>query len=71
MLAELFARRDNALDYDGNPMNEFLASIEHEDYGPNETPRTIGLYGGPYTIFFSVGGLVMCISHVDRANPGF
>jgi hypothetical protein len=58
MLAELFARRDNASDYDGNPMNEFSASIEHEEYGPDEMPRTIGLYSGPYTIIFSPGKCV-------------
>ena len=71
MLVELFARCSNASDYDGNPMDKFLASIRYEEYRPDETPQTIGLYGGQYIIFFSPGECgcpVMCISLIDRAN---
>jgi len=73
MLAELFARRDNALDYNRNPMDKFLVSIKYEEYVPNETLQTIGVYRGLYTIFFSPGNRgcpAMCISLVGHANPG-
>ena len=43
MLAELLARRSNASDYDGNSVDEFLASIKYEEYGPDEMSKTIGL----------------------------
>jgi hypothetical protein len=41
MLA-VFARHDNASDYDGNPVDEFLASIKYEKYWPDEMSKTIG-----------------------------
>ena len=41
--------------FDGNPMDVFHATIGKEEYGPNETPMAIGLYGGRYTVRFYPG----------------
>ncbi len=46
MLAEMFVRHPQASNFDGNPMSVFCAKIGGIDYGPDETPNTIGLYGG-------------------------
>ena len=56
-LAELFARHSAAEGFDGNPMGVFRAItiISEEEYGPNETPAAIGLYGGRYTVRFYPG----------------
>ena len=49
-MAELFARHPQASNFDGNPMSAFRAKIGGNEYGPDETPSTIGLYGGRYTV---------------------
>jgi hypothetical protein len=45
-LAELFARQPSAKDFEGNPRERFRVVIDGVAYGPNRTPRSIGLYGG-------------------------
>ena len=51
-MVELFARHDYALKNDGNPMGEFWASMGDDEYGLDEMPESIGLYGGQYIITF-------------------
>ena len=55
MLVELFACHPNAADFEGNPMEVFRGVIHSRAYGPNQTPWSIGLYGGQYTIEFRPG----------------
>jgi hypothetical protein len=57
-LAELFARHLSAHDFEGNPMDVFWGVIDGRAYGPNQTPRSLGLYGGQYTIKFRPGEFV-------------
>ena len=54
-LAELFERHPSAEDFEGNPMGRFGSEIGGRAYGPNQTPRSIGLYGGRYTVVFRPG----------------
>ena len=54
-LAELFAHHPQASNFDGNPMSVFCAEIGGTKYGPDETPNTIGLYGGRYTVVVNPG----------------
>ncbi len=54
-LLELFARHLQAANFVGNPMDRFRAVINGRAHGPNQTPRSIGLYGGRYTIEFRPG----------------
>ena len=54
-LSELFARHLQASNFDGNPMSVFCAEIGGNEYGPDETPNTIGLYGGRYTVVVNPG----------------
>ena len=54
-LAELFARHPSADDFEGNPMDVFRGVIDGRAYGPNQTPRSLGLYGGRYTVEFRPG----------------
>ena len=54
-LSELFARHPSSEDFEGNPMGMFQAVIEERTFGPDQTPRDIGLYGGRYTIEFRPG----------------
>ncbi len=54
-LAELFAHHPQASNFDGNPMSVFCAKIRGIDYGPDDTPNTIGLYGGQYTVAVNLG----------------
>ena len=56
-LAELFARHSDSSEFEGNPMERFMAEIEGARFGPNQTPATIGLFGGRYTIVFQPGEL--------------
>jgi hypothetical protein len=44
-LAELFARHPLVDDFEGNPMDAFRGVIDGRAYGPNQTPRSVGLYG--------------------------
>ncbi len=55
MLMELFARHPWLDDFEGNPMDRFRGVIDGRAYGPNRTPRSMGLYGGRYTIEFRPG----------------
>ncbi len=55
MLAELFMRHPLVDDFEGNPMDRFRGVIDGRAYGPNQTPRSMGLYGGRYTIEFRPG----------------
>jgi hypothetical protein len=57
-LAELFVRHPSAADFVGNPMGMFQGVIDGRAYGPNQTPRSLGLYGGRYTIEFHPGELM-------------
>ena len=54
-LAELFARHPSARGFEGNPMDVFHAEIGGSEYGPDETPGSIGLYGGRYSVVFHPG----------------
>jgi len=54
-LAELFARHPSARGFEGNPMDVFHAEIGESEYGPDETPGSIGLYGGRYCVVFHPG----------------
>ena len=51
-LVELFAHHPSAGGFKGNPPDVFCALIGDAEYGPNEMPKSIGLYGGRYTIVF-------------------
>ena len=53
--AELFACHPSCGWFEGNPMNVFYAVIASEEYGADETPESLGLYGGRYTIVFHPG----------------
>ena len=53
-LAELFAHHPSADDFEGNPMDVFRGHA----YEPNQTPRSLELYGGRYTIEFHPGKFV-------------
>jgi hypothetical protein len=55
MLVELFAHHPSADDFEGNPMDRFRGVIDGRAYGPTQTPRSMGLYGGRYTIEFRLG----------------
>ena len=59
MVAELFARHPQASNFDGNPMSVFRAKIGVNEYGPDETPSTIGLYGGRYTVIVYPGECIL------------
>ncbi len=54
-MAELFECHPYADDFKGNLMDIFRGVIDGRAYGPNQTPRIIGLYGGRYTIEFRPG----------------
>ena len=54
-LAELFACHPSSDCFRGNAMGAFHAVIAGEEYGVDETPETLGLYGGRYTIEFHPG----------------
>jgi hypothetical protein len=58
MLAELFVRHPSADDFEGNPMDVFRGVIDGHAYGPNQMPRSLGLYRGWYMIEFHPGELV-------------
>ena len=49
-VAELFARHLLASGFDRNPPDKFIAGIGGSEYGPDETPALIGLYGAWYTV---------------------
>ena len=55
-LAELFARHPSCRWFEGNPMDAFYAVIADEEYGADETPKSLGFYGGRYTIVFHPSG---------------
>ena len=55
MVVELFAHHPQASYFDGNPMSVFRAEIGGINYGPDDTPNTIGLYGGQYTVVVNLG----------------
>ena len=78
-MSELFARHPQAADFAGNPMDRFRAVINGRAHGPNQTPRSIGLYGGRYTIEFRPGesdrvsvavqlGNLTCIAYARRCG---
>ena len=56
-LAELFARHPSADDFEAYHMDMFRGVIDGRVYRPNQTPRSLGLYGGWYTIEFRPGEL--------------
>ena len=60
-LAELFAQHPSAEDFEGNPMGSFRAEISGRAYGPDRTPRDLGLYGGRYTVVFRPGKSLCCL----------
>ena len=57
MLAELFAHHPSCDWFEGNPMDAFGVFIAGEEYGVDETPMSLGLYGGCYMIVFHPGSL--------------
>ena len=71
MLAELFARHLSCGFFEGNQLNAFGVCIAGEEYGPDETPKSLGLYGGgDYTIVFHPGELWRAVcAKVIEANP--
>ena len=58
-VAELFAHHPQASNFDGNPMSAIRAEIGVNEYGPDETPSTIGLYGGRYTVIVYPGECIL------------
>ena len=55
-LVELFACHPTAdCFFDGNLIDAFSTTIGDSEYGPDEMPTMIGLYGGSYTIRFEPG----------------
>ncbi len=56
-LAELFARHPSSECFEGNLMDAFMAIIAGEEFDADETPETLGLYGGRLTIVFYPGKL--------------
>ena len=58
-VAELFARHPQASNFDGNPVSLFCAKIGGNEYGPDETLSTIGLYGGRYTVVVYPGECIL------------
>ena len=57
MLAELFVCHPSCGWFEGNPMDAFFVAIAGKEYGADETPETLGLSGGRYTILFHPGEL--------------
>jgi hypothetical protein len=57
-LVELFAHHPSVDDFEGNPMDWFWGVINGREYGPNQTPWSMGLYGGRYTVEFRPGEFV-------------
>ena len=55
--AELFACHPSCDWFEVNPMDAFFAVIAGEQYGVDEMPESLGLYGGRYTIMFHPGEL--------------
>ena len=70
-LAELFTRHPSCGCFEGNPIEAFGAFIADEEYGMEEMPDALGLYGGWYTIVFHRGESlhVVCAGKV-KANLG-
>ena len=63
-LAGLFARHPSARGFQENPMDVFHAEIGDSEYGPDEMPGSIGLYGGGTVWCFipvSSGSLPDCL----------
>lgn len=56
-MAELFARHPSCECFEGNPMDSFSALIAEGEFGADETPESLGLYGGRLTIVFYPGEL--------------
>ena len=54
-LAELFAHHPLCDCFEGNPMDAFYVVIAGEEHGADETPDSLDLYGGRYTIEFHPG----------------
>lgn len=54
-MAELFTQHSLVSNFDGNPVSAFSACIGGAEYGLDETPLSIGLYGAWYTIVVSPG----------------
>ena len=46
---------DKTSGFEGNPMDVFHAKIGDSEYGSDETPGSIGLYGGRYSVVFHPG----------------
>ena len=59
-LAELFAHHFASAGFKGNLMGRFLAEIEGERFGVNQTPAKIGLFGGQCMIVFHPGECTRC-----------
>jgi hypothetical protein len=54
-LAELFTHHPSCGCFEGNLPEAFSAFIAGKEYGADETPEMLGLYGGRYTIVFHPG----------------
>ena len=55
MVAGLFARHPQASNFNGIPMSLFCTEIGGINYSPDDTPNTIRLYGGWYTVVVNLG----------------
>ena len=66
-LAELFVHHPSCGCFEGNPIEAFGVFIVGEEYGAEEMPDALGLYGGWCTIVFRPGEslLVMCAGKVE------
>jgi hypothetical protein len=69
-LSELFARHLSAANFVGSPMDRFRGVIDGHAHGPNQTPRSLGLYGGRYMTEFRPGesaraSVAMHLWHAD------
>jgi len=53
--AELFMCHPSCGCFEGNPFEAIGAFIAGKEYGGEETPDVLGLYGGWYTIVFRPG----------------
>ena len=67
-MAELFACHPSCGGFEGIPTEAFSAFIEGKEYGPDEMPKTLGLYCGQYTVVFRPGESLCVVFVRTRSN---
>ena len=67
-LAELFACHLACGGFEGNLPKAFSTFIAGEEYGPDETPDVLRLYGGWYTMMFRPGESLCAVFVQTRSN---